>query len=101
MSDFQSPDWSPTDSEPPKASDYKTHAGGYDFNDLGTVRALLKHIMMERDRHWERIAEFEAEVERLRAERDDARSWHDDHCAMACDAPWRADLDKQEEQSDE
>jgi len=100
MSDFQSPDWSPTDSEQAKASDYKTNAGGYDHNDLGTVRALLKHTMVERDQHWKRIAELEAELADWRDAAQNASGERCDptedevHCA--CVGPLRAEITRLE-----
>ena len=42
----------------------------------------------EVERVRELCRELQAEIERLRADRDDAREWHDDHCAMGCEPPW-------------
>ena len=36
----------------------------------------------------ERFAELLAENETLRQERDDAREWHGEHCAMGCTPSW-------------
>ena len=32
-------------------------------------------------------------------ERDDARQWHDDHCAMGCSPPWEKEVTGGEEES--